>query len=161
MSLEIRHVAKRIPQEAYIHGDKHDMALNLCLMVVLQRLACNQFMRLPEDVQLYQKVQEMNGEGNAALVQEIKDRLGDRSVGFVKNIFPYTILTKVLSPMKKELNHVCLWSQSGSLPRNQICSYIDEEYPGRSAAVVVNNTSYRSVPELWHAHVIMAESQQK
>ncbi len=89
--------------------------------------------------------------GSADVAAAILSVLGERSVGFIDNLFPYD----GIMPEGSNLLHTCLWSVTTPLSNLEINHYIALKYQSKPALVFVNNLERKSVKEIWHAHVVV------
>ncbi len=142
-------------QEMFFHGRPDEVLLSV-EQILIRFWSEDIPLRLSEDIAAY--TEEMIHKGSTGIVDEIYHVLGEKRVGFVDNKFPYSHVAECLPPGHR-FNHFCLWSRTGPLSREEIDGYIGDQFPDHPALVFVNGDNHKTIPELWHAHVIIIESE--
>lgn len=87
------------------------------------------------------------------VLENIKNQLVGREAALLKNNYPYS---RVLQDLP-QVGHYLIWSKKGELQKEEIHEIIEKEYPGKEWFTFVTAEGSKSIPEIWHAHVMIRQ----
>ena len=105
--------------------------------------------RTTEDQKKYDTYLEENP--REIILENITKQLRDRDVVLVKNNFPYSRILQQLP----DVDHYLIWSRRGELQKEGIEQVVETEHPGKAWFSFVTAVGNKSIPEIWHAHVMV------
>jgi len=113
------------------------------LCVAFDRL--DLFRRSPDVHRQYEEFKTILADSGINIRDVILKKMRKRSVKWIKNDFPYDV---------KGTKHYLIWSMT-SLENDLVRDFADKYVGGREYLTFVNPIHLKSIPEIWHAHVLV------
>jgi len=85
------------------------------------------------------------------IVANIKKHLTEKDVVLLKNNYPYSQILQYLP----SVDHYLIWSNRGDLQQDEIKKVVEFEHPGKEWLSFITTDENKSIPEIWHAHVLV------
>lgn len=140
-------VEEGLVEQIYLHGEESEA---LAFFVVELSRVCTDG-RHVRTRETWGKYEIYVAKGEEAITEDVRKQIGEEKVIFIENRFPYD----ALMPEGGNLAHMCLWNRVGEMNKEEIEEQVDRAYPGCAALVFENTSQVKSVPGIWHVHVVV------
>lgn len=107
--------------------------------------------RFDEDQDFYDTFQEVVP--REFILELIRKQMKGEEVAIVKNNFPYSLILKDLHSVQ----HYILWSLKGPVEEGVGKAMLEERFPGKKWITFITIPENKSIPELWHMHIMVSK----